>query len=1610
MTGDYPAMIIAAQWAIALATTCNTAGQAAGHLHWARALWYQGDYAGVQAQTTHALELAREVAHSRLEADSLRIRGNAALYQGKYTCVGNVMHDQIALNAQLVTEIDALHQRVAELEALEAERRRAGQVQAALYRIAAAASAVEDMQEFYAAMHRIVGELMYANNFFIALTDEPAQIVSFPYYADEFDPPPPPRTSRRGLTEYLLRTGQPTLVTAEVYAELIRQGEIEQVGAPPVDWLGIPLKTEGQPLGVVVLQSYSEEIRYTEQDKALLTFVGQHIATALSRARAIEETRQRNAELAIVNEVGQALAKQLEFRAIIDLVGDKLRTLFQSEAVTIALYDRQADLIRFPYYLHRGERITFPSRKLGTGLTSHVIQSRQPLVINENAEQRYAELGALFVGADDDARSWLGVPIIAGDEATGVIFLQNHEREHAFSESDVRLLTTLGASMGVALENVRLFEVERAQARRQAALFRLSAALAAAPDEDAICQCLVDGLRDDDLGYTYVGVFLVDKASGERVLRSTAGLSTAQIGLRLGAGQGLSEHALDGRLHYTPDVTREHHSVAALNTGSEVDVPIPVGAAIAGVLVVESRQPDAFGQADFDVLSAAATQAGVALGRARSLAETEQRAAELATINQIGQALTSELELNALIALTGEQMRQTFDADIVYVALHDRQTDMIDFVYNYGEVLSSIRFGEGLASRIIQTHQPLLINEDVAGQHTTLHVAPIGVSAKSYLGVPIMVGDEAIGVISVQSTRQEGRFGEADVHLLSTVAANVGAAIANARLYQETQRHAREMAAQAEVGREISASLDLPTVLERIAARAQELLHGRDVVLRLLEPDGRLPAVVALGKYAEIYKAWQVQLGYGLTGHIAQTGVAEIVNDPQADPRVASIPGTEEDDATEAMIFAPLLTREKVIGIMTVWRDKTVSGPFTQSELDFMVGLARQAAIAIENANLFAAVQRERQYFADLVRNSPVAIVTIDRGYQITSWNPAAELLFGYRADEALGRNIDDLIAQSAAIQQDALAKSRQLAQAGQADRMVAQRNRKDGSVVDVEGRAVAVSVDGHQLGYILIYHDITELKQAQRVAEQANAAKSTFLANMSHELRTPLNAIIGFTRIVRRKAEGALPEKQLDNLDKVLASGEHLLGLINTVLDIAKIEAGHMDVQPANFSPTALVEACTATTQPLLRPGVALVTNFAAALPPVYSDQDKVKQILLNLLSNAAKFTHEGTITLRVRTLKAGCRTMNGDEARPPDRTVQRSAFIVFEVIDTGIGISEEALERIFEEFQQADTSTTRQYGGTGLGLSISRKLARLLSGDLTATSTPGKGSTFTLTIPAHYHEQEAPAEAARPDTTPMPLIAERPIVLVIDDDPDAIYLLQENLAEAGYQVVGARDGDEGMQKAKNLKPHAITLDVVMPGKDGWQVLHDLKRDPATCDIPIILLTIVDKKALGYQLGAADYLLKPLDREALLAALQRVALANSGIAPKRLLVADDDPNVTGMVRQLLAETAYELEAAADGVAALEAIDHCRPDAILLDLMMPRLDGFAVIERLRLSPEYASIPIVVLTAKTLTSEESARLRERVSQVIQKQCLDGDTLIRELQRALHHTGDKARRPA
>jgi len=503
------------------------------------------------------------------------------------------------------------------------------------------------------------------------------------------------------------------------------------------------------------------------------------------------------------------------------------------------------------------------------------------------------------------------------------------------------------------------------------------------------------------------------------------------------------------------------------------------------------------------------------------------------------------------------------------------------------------------------------------------------------------------------------------------------------------------------------------------------------------------------------------------------------------------------------------------------------------------------------------------------------------------------------------------------------------------------------------------------------------ELQAANAKIREADRLKSEFLANMSHELRTPMNAIIGFTRLVRRKSADILPLKQLENLEKVETSANQLLRLINDILDLSKIEAGKMGVSIMPFHLAPLVDACFATVEPMVKEGkVRLLKDVPDDLSEVLSDQDKLKQIIINLLSNALKFTEQGEVKLAA-TLE--------------------NASLKITVSDTGIGIPADALGYIFDEFRQADGSSTRKHGGTGLGLSITRKLAHLLGGKIDVQSVEGLGSTFTVTIPLAREDVEAQAEKMLQENVGLPSaeMKGRKLLLAIDDDPNVLSLLRQNLEEEGYYVVGALNAEEGTRKARELRPFAVTLDILMPQKDGWGVLSDLKADPATRDIPIIVLSIIDNKELGFSLGAFDYLLKPFDKEAILAALKRI----QGIPAKRVLLVDDDPAAVELLTQILRDEGYQVSGTYSGEEALRALEASPQDIILLDLLMPGMDGFEVIQRVKANPRLRAIPIIVVTAKDLTDAECGFLCQSVDRIIQKAGLAGETLMKDVRRLL-----------
>ncbi|MGH7310118.1 MAG: response regulator, partial [Candidatus Rokuibacteriota bacterium] len=684
----------------------------------------------------------------------------------------------------------------------------------------------------------------------------------------------------------------------------------------------------------------------------------------------------------------------------------------------------------------------------------------------------------------------------------------------------------------------------------------------------------------------------------------------------------------------------------------------------------------------------------------------------------------------------------------------------------------------------------------------------------------------------------------------------------------ELTRSVNQLTALGEVGRAVSSTLDIETVLDTIVSRAGQLAGADGCSIyeydeateqfNLRATHNLEPALV------EAIRAMPLHKGEGVMGRAAE------LREPIQVFDIAQ-PGAYQSRQRDLLIRAgyravlsvPLLREDEIIGSLSVTRN--APGEFPPEVVDLLKTLATQSALAIQNARLF--------------------------------------------------REIED--------------KGRQL--------------------------------------------------------EIASKHKSQFLANMSHELRTPMNAIIGITEMLLEDARALGQEEQVEPHERILRAGKHLLALINDILDLSKIEAGKMELHLESFAITPLVEDVVTTIRPLAeKNGNRVVVECPVDLGTMRADATRVRQALLNLASNAGKFTEGGLVTVAV--------VRRRDDARD---------WITFAVSDTGIGMTSEQVAKLFEEFTQADASTTRKYGGTGLGLAISRRFCRMMGGDITVESTPGQGSTFTIALPADVSAGDTagaqrPERAVRPASGPARTSPDASVVLVIDDDPTVRELMERFLVREGFPVVTAANGVEGLRRAREIRPAAITLDVVMPDLDGWTVLAALKGDPELADVPVIFVTILDEKTKGYSLGAADYLVKPIDRERLAHVLKRIC----GDRPaRRVLLVEDDETTRTVTQHVLERDGWSITQAENGRVALARMAEAQPDVILLDLMMPEMDGFEFLAELRRHPSWRDIPVLVLTAKDLTDEDRRRLNGEVERIIQKGAYDRDELLREVGRVL-----------
>ena len=708
---------------------------------------------------------------------------------------------------------------------------------------------------------------------------------------------------------------------------------------------------------------------------------------------------------------------------------------------------------------------------------------------------------------------------------------------------------------------------------------------------------------------------------------------------------------------------------------------------------------------------------------------------------------------------------------------------------------------------------------------------------------------------------------------------------------------------------------------------------------------------------------------------------------------------------TRSEMALPLVARGRVIGAMTIQSDQPSA--FSEEDIGGLQTMADQVANAIETARLFRRTEESLEEISRLhqryLRQEWQAYLADEETraragylYDLGAVKPAGDVWMPEIAISAQ-RGETVVLPPAAAAPQERLTAADASLQSSPAQAALAvplmlrgqvigaldfyevdqphQWSRDDIALVESVADQVALAVENAR-AYAELQKTAEQLKEVDRL-------KSQFLANMSHELRTPLNSIIGFSRVILKGIDGPLTDMQRTDLQAVYDGGQHLLGLINDILDISKIEAGRMELTFEDVDLHGIIKGVMSTAIALVKDKpIELQQSIPPDLPTIRGDARRIRQVLLNLVSNSSKFTEQGYIRVEAE---------------------RHAAEVVIAVADSGIGIPPDKIDVIFEPFTQADASTTRRVGGTGLGLSISRRLTEIHGGRIWVESTLDEGSTFYVAFPLEVPAEQAMSEvegAEQPGTEQ----EDGKLVLCVDDDEGVITLFRRYLSKQGYRVVGLTDSTSTVERAAQLAPFAITLDVMMPRKDGWQVIQELKADPNTRHIPVIMCTIVGETEYGISLGAADYLIKPILEDELVAALEQLDRKEGR---HLVLVVDDQKENRELLRRMVeSQEGYEVVEATGGQEAIEMVGQITPHVIILDLMMPDVDGFAVLEAVKSDKATRSIPIIVVTAKDLTQEERDILNRGVEALLQKGLFEQRELLADVAAALERISARA----
>ncbi len=1413
-----------------------------------------------------------------------------------------------------------------------------------------------------------------------------------------------------------------------------------------------PIKLRNQIIGALDLREIERERQWTEDEIALTDAVANQVALAVENARLFEQTQASLADTRALYEASARINSATTADEILDALRAHTALGQADKVVALNMFDRPwvSDLPNsMPESVEVATRwTTLPIERLPLRYnlaqfpSAQLMRPDEPLFLAdiEHDERLDANTRALYTRLFE-GHTVLVVPLVVGGQWIGFINAVWGQRQE-LGESDLQRIVLLSGQAATAIQTRRLFEQTQVRVQQLAVLNEISRAASSVLDTGRLFEVMYEQIQHVmQVDGFYVGIY--DPAShvisypfcydeGKRYIPQDwiiePGYRSHQV---ITTGEPLL-------VHLTPE-EYEQESAGPINavgspdrmTASLAFAPLKIGERITGLLSVQSYQFNAYTPEHLNLLVGIANQVAVALENARLFEEARARALQLATASEAGRAATSILDLDELLATSVDLVRTRFGYQQASVFLLDETNQFAalrDTTSEIGRQLKAQSYqlsvgGESLIGWVTSIGRSRVLREtDLSSAFPKDGLWP---SASAELAIPLKRGNQIIGALDVQSNDVRA-FSADEVSVLELLADQLSIAIQNARLYGQTreqavvlEKRAADLAVLNDVSRLVTQTLDESEILSTAArVMVRHFGVGHCAVMLSNATKDALRIVVEYPDQGVVGQ--DIPLTSRQTAEVITAKRAFAIEDIMSDPRTETMRPLMRRASIRSVMFLPLLIQSEVAGLIRL--DAIgVMRRFSDDELSLGQTLASQVAVAMQNARLFEETRQrakevQRLYELGQQLNStlelqPVLQLVVDAARELSAANDTsvyvqtaagAPLVTGRSAE--LGSNVP---VPSPTVRPGSLTET--ILQTGRAvlipdvtvDPRPGQGTRARGIrslmglPIQLGARTIGVLFansskpnyfDRHvqELLTFLTAQAAIAVQNALLYEEQRQTAeklrevdrlKTEFLASMSHELRTPLNSIIGFSRVILKGIDGPLTDLQKQDLEAIHGSGQHLLGLINNILDISKIEAGKMELAFEEVDLRQIVKTVMSAAIGLTKgKPVELKTQVPDDLPTVWADATRARQVLLNLVSNACKFTEQGSITCFASF---------------------DSQFVTLGVQDTGIGIPPDKLGMIFEEFTQVDSSTTRRYGGTGLGLAISRKFVEMHGGKIWVESEENQGSTFYFTLPRTKSVAPPPAEQ-------QPEEGKR-VLLAVDDDPGVITLYKRYLEKQGYQVIGVTDSRQAVEQAIRLNPDIITVDILMPNKDGWSVIQELRQNEQTRDIPLVVCSIISDQDKGFSLGAADYLVKPITEDELLNALKRL----DGNLPTNVLIIDDTPEDIRLIRRILEAPhtpgeslpRYFVREACNGALGIQAVHQRKPDLIILDLMMPEMDGFAVLEALKADPDTRNIPIVVVTAKVLTEEDHQRLNGHIEALLSKGLFTEQELMEHVAAAL-----------